>query len=355
MPRMKTPFEPRRHRASIDDLVGPMDESLGPTELGNAFRAAASVRGIPEEKLKNIKPDSSDIRTNEFIEPDVDPSELEALIPVSRIRENAELQPRLKINEDHVRALAEKFDQHGQMNAILVRPVDNTDNLYEIIGGNHRFRAAKLLNWESIRCHVKKIPFSKAQILAIDDNDSNLPTSDYERALAYQRLLDSNAVPNQSSLAKSLGISRARVSQCLSFMALPKQVLAVLDNKPDLFNYVIAVELRDLIRELTPEGQDPSPELIDYMTKGVSRALEGSPVTGIASWVRSRFKGGASTKPKEDTLVFSDKEGRVVFKTKIRNDTILFEFDKDISIDRAEIQKHLIETVLKLPGISNLE
>ena len=368
-PRMKKPFEPRRtrSRASIDELVGPMDESIGPTDLGNAFLAATSVRGIPEENPKNTKADDAYIKPNEFLESKnhdelshstassshSDTSEFEALIPVSKIQENAKLQPRLCINEEHVLSLAEKFDQYGQMNAIIVRPVDDSnDSMYEIIGGNHRFRAAKHLQWESVRCHVKNITFSEAQILAIDDNDSNLPTSDYERALAYQRLLDSNAVPNQSALAKSLGISRARVSQCLSFTALPKEVLAVLDKKPDLFNYVIAIELRDLIKELTPEGEEPNSKLIEYMTKGVSRALNGSPVTGIASWVKGKFIGRTPFKPKDDSLVFSNKGGKVVFKTKIQNDSIIFDLGKETSPDKVEIQKYLSEALMNFPKIN---
>lgn len=354
---------------SIEDIVGPLGESDVPSDLGLSLDAATKVKRVstktesssedksPENLINSMLEDDSPLRqespeavrtgpelksklqlSSEFEGGEV--SDFGVAIPLAQIIESPLLQPRLKINEDHVSALAGRFERYGQLNEIVVRPSDSDENIYEIIGGNHRYRAAKQLGWDTIRCFIKRVPFGEAQILAIDDNDSNLPTSDYERALAYKRLLDAKVVPNQAVLARNLGVDRSRISQCLTILSLPKEVLRLLDIKPDLFGYRVAVEIRNLISELTPEGEPPSLELIKALTKSISKAIEGGPVADIIPSTRKQLRV-PKVKDKIEPLTFSNSEGKVIFKSRIQSDSLIFEVSGQSDEVKKEMQGYL--------------
>lgn len=344
-PRMKKPFERTAGRQSIDDLVGePLDENAKPTDLGNAFIAASNVRGAtkPQNEFleQRVEPDSLVLQVEV---PNKDTLSLEygVLIPLSKIKENPDLQPRLRINDEHVLALADRFEQLGQLNAILVRPIDDTkDPIYEIIGGNHRYRAAQHLGWHDIRCNIQRVSFAEAQVLAIDDNDSNLPTSDYERALAYNRLLESNVASSQSALAKLTGISRVRINQCMNFMALPDEVCSILNEKPNLFSYRTAREIKELLEQTAIDGKQ-DPVVLRYVVEGVKRLEEDISVSGLIPWIKVKITGAPPAKPKVESFVFSDRNGRVIFKSRHKDKTMTIEWTDDSNLGSPESQKRI--------------
>jgi len=53
------------------------------------------------------------------------------------------------------------------------------------------------------------------------------------KALEFQKLLDTGMVYNQTDLAKRLGISRARVTQCLNLLKLPEEIIDFLKANKD--------------------------------------------------------------------------------------------------------------------------
>lgn len=278
-----------------------------------------------------------------------DTSLYEIDISLSEIRENSELQPRLRINEEHVLALASRFEKAGQLNAILVRPLeDASDFKYEIIGGSHRFRAADLLGWETIRCNIQKVSFVEAQILAIDDNDSNLPTSDYERALTYQRLLDSHAAPSQNSLADLLGISKGRISQCLSFLKLPRKIQEILNMNPDLFSYRVAVNLNSIISKHSDKDGNVDPEVLAVITTGLERLQNGAPVSGLLAWIKQQLNPAKPVKPATPPLQVLSAKGETLFKVKNKEKSILIEWDDLGNYSPQDVQKAVLEVLNKL-------
>ena len=55
-------------------------------------------------------------------------------------------QPRKEFDEDTIRELAESIEEHGLIQPILVRPLDN--GMYQIVAGERRWRALRMLGWQ---------------------------------------------------------------------------------------------------------------------------------------------------------------------------------------------------------------
>lgn len=262
-------------------------------------------------------------------------------IPLSEIRENPELQPRSRVDEDHVVALASGFEKTGQLNAILVRPLEENISgfKYEIIGGSHRFRAAGLLDWETIRCHVKNVSFAEAQIIALLDNEPSLSMSDYERAHVYQRLFDSNFASSQQELANLLGISRARISQCLVFFKLPIQVQEILDKNPGLFSYRVAASLREFISNHSDDKGQVDPDVLAVVIAGLEQLKNGAPVSGLLSWIRKQLTHKKPIETSTELVHVLSEEGVTMFKVKNRKRSMI--------IECLDLERHSLEDIQK--------
>jgi ParB-like chromosome segregation protein Spo0J len=74
-----------------------------------------------------------------------------------------------ELRPDKVEELAESMNEHGLINPITVRPLEEIG--YYLVAGRHRFRAAKTLKWRSIMCQVRDdLDDDAAEIIQIDEN-----------------------------------------------------------------------------------------------------------------------------------------------------------------------------------------
>jgi len=103
---------------------------------------------------------------------------------------------------------------------VLVR---NTTTGYELIAGERRLRAAKLLNIESIPAIVKDVDDLNAMELAIIENVQREDLNPMEEARAYQRLKHEFSF-TQDTIAQAVGRERASVANILRLLNLPKEV-----------------------------------------------------------------------------------------------------------------------------------
>lgn len=362
--KVKRPFGSR----NIDALLGEDAPTSGPGDLGQAFLASANVR--PAKRLSapsNEAPVAPSLEAPVATRPDaaqglsvgpkdampsVSPQTARSdtdgvMMAMSAIVENPKLQPRLRLSEQHVVGLADKFQKSGQLNAILVRPVDQTGT-YEIIGGNHRFNAAKRLGWATIRVNIKHVSFEEARLMAVDDNDSMLPRSDYEKALSYQALLDDGIVGSHQELADRFGVSRGRISQCLTFVALPKAVLEYLDDYPELFSYRTAADLKKLLNAHSDDEGKPRPNVVETMAAGVVRLIDGAPLTGLIHWIEQKLSGNAPFQTKVEPRIVLDAEGRTAFRTKGKDNSVVVEWDKKVPFNAHDVQEALMAALKSL-------
>ncbi|HJA21472.1 MAG TPA: nucleoid occlusion protein [Candidatus Limosilactobacillus intestinipullorum] len=138
-------------------------------------------------------------------------------------------QPRQVFDKDGIQELAQTIDEHGLLQPIVLREYEAAK--YEIIAGERRFRAMKLLKWETAPAIIEKMSDHEAASLALVENLQRSQLSPVEEAQAYQRLMDLNHL-TQATLAKGMGKSQSFVANKLRLLKLIKPVqTAILDHR----------------------------------------------------------------------------------------------------------------------------
>lgn len=138
-------------------------------------------------------------------------------------------QPRKVFDQDGIRELAQTIDEHGLLQPIIVREYEPAK--YEIIAGERRYRAVKLLKWSTVPAIIEKMSDRETASLALIENLQRSQLSSVEEAQAYHQLMDLNHL-TQSALAKGMGKSQSFVANKLRLLKLIKPVqTAILDHR----------------------------------------------------------------------------------------------------------------------------
>ena len=138
-------------------------------------------------------------------------------------------QPRKVFNQDEIRELAHTIEEHGLLQPIVLREYEPAK--YEIIAGERRYRAMKLLGWETTPAILRKMTDEESASLALIENLQRAQLSSVEEAQAYRQLMDLNHL-TQAALAKGMGKSQSFVANKLRLLKLITPVqTAILDHR----------------------------------------------------------------------------------------------------------------------------
>ena len=91
------------------------------------------------------------------------------------------------MSEEALEELASSIRAQGVIQPIVVRQI--SDNNYEIIAGERRWRAAQLAQLELVPCLVKEVPDEAAVAIALIENIQREDLNAMEEAVALDRLL----------------------------------------------------------------------------------------------------------------------------------------------------------------------
>jgi ParB family transcriptional regulator, chromosome partitioning protein len=140
-------------------------------------------------------------------------------IPLARIRENPR-QPRLRMDDDTLAALAESIGHHGVIQPILVT---ETIDGYQLVAGERRVRAARLAGLERIPAIVRQLADRQQLELALVENLQREDLNPIEAARAYRQLADEFSF-SQEELATRVGRARSTVANTLRLLELHQDV-----------------------------------------------------------------------------------------------------------------------------------
>lgn len=138
-------------------------------------------------------------------------------------------QPRQMFNEAKLTQLAESIREAGLVQPIVVR---RTTHGYQIVAGERRWRAHKLIGRETIKVVIIELSDEEMAMLALVENVAREDLSDYEIARSIRRT--EKEFPNRKRMAETLGVSRSELYRYLAFGDLPKFVVKDLDIQPRL-------------------------------------------------------------------------------------------------------------------------
>ncbi|RLS61967.1 MAG: ParB/RepB/Spo0J family partition protein [Planctomycetota bacterium] len=136
-------------------------------------------------------------------------------LPVEQIVPNRR-QPRTDFDEASLMTLAESIKKAGVMQPIMVRP---TETGFELVAGERRWRAAKLIGLATIPAMVKDLDDQTAAELALIENIQREDLNPMERAIALRRLAMDFGLTHQV-IADRVGLDRATVSNLLRLSEL---------------------------------------------------------------------------------------------------------------------------------------
>lgn len=137
-----------------------------------------------------------------------------------------ENQPRKNFNESSLEELALSIKQHGIIQPIIVRNINNSEK-YQIIAGERRWRAAIKAGLEKIPAIIRESSKLDRMAVALIENIQRENLNSLEEAQAIQRLLEECSMTH-NQVAESIGRSRATVSNLLRLLTLTNEVKSMI-------------------------------------------------------------------------------------------------------------------------------
>ncbi len=110
-------------------------------------------------------------------------------IPVEKIHP-FEGHPYKVLDNDEMNNLIESIQQKGVISPIVVRPLENTDDEYELISGHRRLRASVKAGLETVPALIYAVSRDEAAIMLVDSNLHREHILPSERAFAYKLKLE---------------------------------------------------------------------------------------------------------------------------------------------------------------------
>ncbi len=146
------------------------------------------------------------------------------LLPLTQLMANPG-QPRRYFDEAALAELATSIQENGLIQPLVVRPL--SDEEYQIIAGERRYRAAILAGCKEVPCIVRRLDDSQALEMALIENIQREDLQPLEEAASFQELLESCGY-TQETLAGKIGKSRPYISNSLRLLTLPEAVQELL-------------------------------------------------------------------------------------------------------------------------------
>ena len=145
------------------------------------------------------------------------------MLPIEKVIANPN-QPRQDFNKEDLEDLTQSIASRGIIQPIIVRVSKENNDLYQIVAGERRWRAAQKAQLHEVPVVVRDFTDEELLEVAIIENVQRSNLNPVEEALAYKALID-NFNYTQEQVATGLGKSRSYIANLLRLLNLPEKVL----------------------------------------------------------------------------------------------------------------------------------
>ena len=143
------------------------------------------------------------------------------MIDINKLLPNPS-QPRFVFNDEPLLRLADSIRKYGILQPLSVRHSQNSEN-YQIIAGERRWRACKIIGLKSVPCIVLEADSQKSAELALIENIHREDLNMFEQAVAISSLIDIYGI-TQEVAARHLSTSQSYIANKLRILRLtPKE------------------------------------------------------------------------------------------------------------------------------------
>lgn len=161
--------------------------------------------------------------SEEFSSPDPNKADSKKQMSIELIRPNKN-QPRKVFSKKPLEELAASIASKGILQPILVRPDPKAPDLYEIVAGERRWRAAQLAQVHEVPVVIGEFTDLEVLEVAIIENIQRSDLNPVEEALGFKQLQEKFS-QSQEQLSQALGKSRSYITNALRLLTLPSLVL----------------------------------------------------------------------------------------------------------------------------------
>ena len=140
-------------------------------------------------------------------------------IKTDEIRPNR-AQPRANFDQNAIIRLADSIRRYGILQPLTVRESEPEDSCkYELIAGERRLRAARMLGYLTVPCIIKGTDDKTSAELAIIENLLREDLNMFEEAYGYKKLIENHNL-TQDEVAKKMSVSQSGVANKLRLLKL---------------------------------------------------------------------------------------------------------------------------------------
>lgn len=231
-------------------------------------------------------------------------------VPIEALRPNPD-QPRRRFDDATLAELAQSIREKGILQPLIVRPLAERADHYEIVAGERRWRAAQRAGLHEVPVLVRSFDDTEVLEIGVIENIQREGLNPIDEAAAYKALIERFG-RTQDKVAEALGKSRSHIANCLRLLNLPEPVqVMVLDGRlsagharalvtaADPVGLARTVLARGLnVRQteaLARDAQTPrNPDKPDRATDADTRALEQALSAALGLRVTIDHKGGGA-------------------------------------------------------------
>lgn len=223
-------------------------------------------------------------------------------------------QPRREFDEAEIDRLSDSLQQHGLLQPILVRRVEER---YQLVAGERRLRAAIKAGWPDVPVQVIEADDRKTAEIAIVENLQRKDLNALEKAASFQRYLVQYGC-TQEELAGRLQLDRSTIANLIRLLELPEAVRQSLNTGELTPGHARALlplgdeqEQVACCRRIVSEGL--SVRAVEELVQETIRAADADPleVAGSAE------QAAKSRRPRPSNLSSLEQEFRTALGTKV--------------------------------------
>ena len=142
-------------------------------------------------------------------------------IGINDIKPNAQ-QPRKTFDPEKIRELADSLREHGIIQPLVVR---RSGEVYEIVAGERRWRAAREAELGKVPCIIRDFTDEENMLVAIIENMQREDLNPIEEAEGLSEMMKTYGM-TQQQVSKSVGKSRPYIANSLRLLKLPEDIQA---------------------------------------------------------------------------------------------------------------------------------
>jgi ParB family transcriptional regulator, chromosome partitioning protein len=213
-------------------------------------------------------------------------------IDVERIQPNPE-QPRLAFDEATLEELAASIREHGVLQPILVRPLE--DGEFQLIAGERRWRASKAAGLGTIPALVEEIDDDTALEISIIENLQREDLTPLDEAAMYDRMVREHGY-SVRRLAQKLGKDKGYLENRMRLADAPEEIRELVSLRKDTLSHayeLLKVDDPKKRKRLAAQVASGELTLIKLRDK-----IEGRPARSAPS---NTFEAGEEPSPGDET------------------------------------------------------